>query len=236
MILKNTALAAAVVACSLAAATPALAEGVLEGKPESQAQQFSYSVGANIARQIKNRFAQDNVEIDSASLIGAMLDVMDGKPLRLDDAQMKTAMDTQRKATAEAQAKAGVENAAAGKAFQEKYAAGEGVTKTESGLLYKVIKAGDGKKPTSKDQVTVNYEGTLINGKVFDSSYKRGQPATFGVGRVIPGWQEVLQLMPAGSTYEVVIPSDLAYGANGTPGGIPPNSTLKFKVELIEIK
>lgn len=237
MIFKYKVLATAVVAFGLTSAAPAVfAEGPLEGKPETQTQQFSYAVGVNIARQIKSRFAQDNVDIDPASLIGAMLDVMDGKDLRLSDTEMKTALDNQRKIAAEAQAKAGEANAAAGKAFQEEYAAGEGVTKTESGLLYKVLTAGSGKKPTANDQVTVNYEGTLIDGKVFDSSYQRGQPATFGVGRVIPGWQEILQLMPTGSTYEVVIPSDLAYGPAGTPGGIPPNSTLKFKVELIEIK
>ena len=84
--------------------------------------------------------------------------------------------------------------------------------------------------------MVVHYEGQLIDGKVFDSSYQRGQPATFGVGQVIPGWQEVLQLMPVGSTYDVVIPSELAYGPGGSPGGIPPNATLRFKVELIEIK
>lgn len=235
LIVKKTTLAT-VMAVGIAVMSPAQAAGVLEGKPETQAQQFSYAVGANIARQISSRFAQDGVQIDSAAMIGAMLDVMDGKALRLDDAQMKAAMDVQKKLTAEKQAEAGVANVAAGKAFQETYAAGEDIQKTKSGLLYKVIKAGEGKKPTSRDRVVVNYEGQLINGKVFDSSYKRGEPATFGVGQVIPGWQEILQLMNTGSTYEVVIPSALAYGAQGSPGGIPPNSTLKFKVELIEIK
>ena len=237
---QNPVLAVATVAFATALTLPlapqALAEGVLEGKPESPVQQFSYAVGVNIAQQIASRFARDNVEIDSAAMLGAMLDVLDKKDLRLTREEMSAALDAQRKIQADKQAEAAKANLEVGKEFQKTYGAGEGVQKTASGLLYKVLTAGEGKKPAASDQVVVHYEGTLIDGQVFDSSYQRNQPATFGVGQVIPGWQEVLQLMPTGSTWEVVIPSDLAYGAQGTPNGIPPNSTLKFKVELIEIK
>lgn len=237
MILKKTPAAALIaIALTLPTAPAAFAQGVLEGKPESPVQQFSYAVGVNIAQQIAGRFAQDNVEIDTAAMLGAMLDVLDKNDLRLTQEEMAAALDAQRKVQADKQAAAAMANLKDGQAFRETYGAGEDVQKTESGLLYKVLTAGEGKKPSAADQVVVHYEGTLIDGQVFDSSYKRNEPATFGVGQVIPGWQEVLQLMPAGSTWEVVIPESLAYGPQGTPNGIPPNSTLKFKVELIEIK
>jgi len=239
LILKKTSPAASIaiaIAVTLSTVPAAYADGVLEGKPETPVQQFSYAVGVNIAQQIARRFAQDNVEIDSAAMLGAMLDVLDKNELRLTPEEMAAALDAQRKIQAEKQAASAKANLEAGQAFQKTYGAGEGVQKTDSGLLYKILTAGEGKKPSASDRVVVHYEGTLIDGQVFDSSYRRNEPATFGVGQVIPGWQEVLQLMPAGSTWEVVIPSGLAYGPQGTPNGIPPNSTLKFKVELIEIK
>lgn len=111
-----------------------------------------------------------------------------------------------------------------------------GVVTLPSGLQYKIITAGTGVKPKLSDTVTVNYAGTLINGKEFDSSYKRGEPATFPVSGVIPGWTEALQLMPVGSTWELYIPANLAYGAYGVPPSIGPNQTLIFKVELLAIK
>ena len=110
-----------------------------------------------------------------------------------------------------------------------------GVTTTASGLQYEVVSQGSGEKPGPQDTVKVHYEGTLINGTVFDSSYQRGEPAEFPVGRVIPGWVEGIQLMNVGSTYRFVIPSDLAYGEQGAGEVIPPNSTLVFKVELLDI-
>jgi FKBP-type peptidyl-prolyl cis-trans isomerase len=111
-----------------------------------------------------------------------------------------------------------------------------GVVTLPDGLQYKIIKEGTGPKPTATDTVTVNYRGTLIDGKEFDSSYKRGEPATFPVGGVIKGWTEALQLMPVGSKWELYIPSDLAYGARGAGADIGPNSTLIFEVELLSIK
>ena len=113
----------------------------------------------------------------------------------------------------------------------------EGVKTTASGLQYTVLKEGTGKSPKATDTVKVNYEGKLIDGKVFDSSYKRGEPIEFPLNGVIKGWTEGVQLMKEGATYEFVIPYKLAYGESGTPGGpIPPNATLIFKVELIQVK
>ena len=119
--------------------------------------------------------------------------------------------------------------------FIEKVSSEEGVITTSSGLMYKVLTKGEGAKPTVNSTVTVNYEGKLIDGKIFDSSYQRGSSASFGVSDVIAGWTEALQLMPTGSTWELYIPPNLAYGERGVPGVIPPNSFLIFKVDLISI-
>ena len=122
-----------------------------------------------------------------------------------------------------------------GEAFLAQNAQNDDVMATESGLQYRVIEEGEGERPSATDRVTVHYKGTLINGVEFDSSYARGEPATFGLNQVIPGWTEGLQLMREGGKYEFFIPSDLAYGEQGRPGPIGPNATLIFEVELIEI-
>lgn len=132
------------------------------------------------------------------------------------------------------QAKAGELNAKAGKEYLANNAKEEGVKVTESGLQYLVVKEGNGKKPGPNDVVTVHYTGRLIDGTVFDSSVERGEPATFAVGQVIPGWVEGLQLMSEGSAYRLFIPSELAYGEHGT-GPIQPNSTLIFDVQLLKV-
>ncbi len=122
-----------------------------------------------------------------------------------------------------------------GKAFLEENAKNEDVTVLPSGLQYKVLQAGSGGTPTATDRVKTHYSGTLINGEEFDSSYKRNEPAVFPVGGVIPGWVEALQLMQEGAKWELFIPSELAYGSAGAGGAIPPNATLIFQVELLEI-
>ena len=139
-----------------------------------------------------------------------------------------------KKEMAKIQASSG--NVDAGKAFLAENGKKPGVTTTASGLQYKVIKAGNGKKPAATDKVKVHYTGTLLDGTVFDSSVQRGQPAEFGVSQVIPGWTEGLQLMQVGSKYQFVIPSNLAYGVQGAGEKIAPNSTLIFEVELLEIQ
>ena len=132
------------------------------------------------------------------------------------------------------QAKAGEMNAKAGKEYLANNAKEEGVKVTESGLQYLVVKEGNGKKPGPNDVVTVHYTGRLVDGTVFDSSVERGEPATFAVSQVIPGWVEGLQLMSEGSAYRLFIPSELAYGEHGT-GPIQPNSTLIFDVQLLKV-
>ena len=124
----------------------------------------------------------------------------------------------------------------AGAAFLEQNKSKKGVITLPDGLQYKIIKQGTGERPTINDTVTVNYAGKLIDGREFDSSYKRGEPATFPVNGVIPGWTEALQLMSKGSVWELYIPAELAYGAQGAPPAIGPNETLIFKVDLIDIK
>ena len=131
---------------------------------------------------------------------------------------------------------AGAANSKEGTAFLAANKSKEGVVTLPSGLQYKILKAGTGPKPTASDTVVCNYSGTLISGKEFDSSYKRGQPATFPVSGVIKGWTEALQLMPVGSKWQLFIPSDLAYGERGAGGDIGPDSTLIFEVELLSIQ
>jgi FKBP-type peptidyl-prolyl cis-trans isomerase len=127
-------------------------------------------------------------------------------------------------------------NKTEGEAFLAANKEKEGVVTLPSGLQYKIVNAGTGPKPAASDSVSCNYRGTLVNGTEFDSSYKRGQPATFEVDRVIKGWTEALQLMPVGSKWQLFIPSNLAYGETGQPrGGIEPNATLIFDVELLSI-
>ncbi len=146
----------------------------------------------------------------------------------------------QNKSTQEnlAQMKSSTENPnlSAGEKFLMENQKAEGVTTTSSGLQYKVLTEGHGEKPKKNDMVTVHYAGKLINGKEFDSSYKRNEPATFPVSGVIPGWTEALQLMKVGSTWELFIPAKLAYGEHGAPPVIGPNEVLIFKVELLGIK
>ena len=140
------------------------------------------------------------------------------------------------KKQAEAAGSAGAENAEQGQKFLAANSSKEGVVTTESGLQYKVLSEGSGPKPSASSTVTTHYEGTLIDGTVFDSSYKRGEPISFPVSGVIRGWQEALQLMTQGSKWELYIPGDLAYGAAGSPPVIGPNAVLVFTIELIEVK
>jgi FKBP-type peptidyl-prolyl cis-trans isomerase FklB len=143
--------------------------------------------------------------------------------------------EARKRQTEEAQ-KAAVKNKTEGEAFLAANKDKEGVVTLPSGLQYKILTTGTGPKPTASDSVKCNYRGTLINGTEFDSSYKKGQPVTFGVGQVIKGWTEALQLMPVGSKWQLFIPSSLAYGERGAGAEIGPNSTLIFEVELISIE
>jgi len=177
---------------------------------------------------------------DKAVLIQGIKDAYDGgkpalTPEEMAGVQKQFAVKMQEKQKAELAAML-VKNKEAGDAYLEKNKQKEGVKVTESGLQYEVLKAGDGPKPTSADKVKVDYVGKLIDGKEFDSSIKRGEPAVFGVGQVIKGWSEAMQLMNVGSKYRLVIPSDLAYGEQGVAPTIQPNSVLIFEVELLGIE
>jgi FKBP-type peptidyl-prolyl cis-trans isomerase FklB len=203
---------------------------------KTQKEKASYAIGMNIAGNMK----QNGVEVDTVILLRGMNDVLAGDKLLLTDEEAKAALTTlqqESREKKEAQMKSlGEANQKEGEAFLAANKTKEGVVTLPSGVQYKVEKQGDGPKPLSTDTVVCNYRGTLINGKEFDSSYKRGQPATFPVGGVIKGWTEMLQLMPVGSKYQVFIPAALAYGPRGPSADIGPNATLIFEIELLSIK
>ena len=200
-------------------------------------QKASYAIGMNWGTGLHRQA----IDVDTASLLQGMKDgLAGGKTLLTEDEARAALMQLQKEMQEKQQAKAAQEgeaNKKEGDAFLAANKSKEGVVTLPSGLQYKILKEGSGPKPTSTDSVVCNYKGTLINGTEFDSSYKRGEPATFPVTGVIKGWTEALQLMPVGSKWQLFIPSDLAYGPRGTPGGpIGPNSTLVFEVELMSIK
>lgn len=200
-------------------------------------QKASYAIGMNWGTGLHRQ----GIDVDSAALIQGMKDALAGGKTLLTEDEARTAlMQLQKEMQEKQQAKAAAEgeaNKKEGDAFLAANKTKEGVVTLPSGLQYKILKEGNGPKPTASDSVVCNYKGTLINGTEFDSSYKRGEPATFPVTGVIKGWTEALQLMPVGSKWQLFIPPDLAYGPRGTPGGpIGPNATLIFEVELISIK
>ncbi len=203
--------------------------------PETDLQKQSYALGANMS----NSLMQANIEIDSGYFNAGFYDTQDGTQMMTVE-DMQAALMAMQQAAAERQAQeraAAIEtNLAAANEALAANAKLEGVVSTESGLQYKVETTGEGATPTASDTVTVHYEGRLVDGTVFDSSIQRGEPATFPVNGVIPGWTEALQLMTVGSKWQLTIPPDLAYGENGAGAIIPPNSALIFDVELIGIE
>ncbi len=217
-------------------ATPAKSEAMTL---TTQKDKISYALGMNIASSLGQTLKARQVDIDPNVLAQALKDGLKGKTLMTEEEARNTLMQLQTELQAKQEAKmkaAAEDNKKEGDAFLAANKAKPGVTTLPSGLQYKVVKEGTGPKPAASDTVTVNYRGTLINGTEFDSSYKRGQPATFPVGGVIKGWTEALQLMPVGSKWEIYIPSDLAYGARGAGSDIGPNATLLFEVELLSIQ
>jgi len=215
----------------------AQAEAAVE-KPaalESIDQKVSYIFGLNVGRQFK----QDGIELDIDSLILALEDVKQEREFRLTDEQIQQTM-TEFQAAQQAKQKAALDkitedNKKQGEAFLAENGAKEGVVTTESGLQYREVTNGEGDNPKAEDTVTVHYKGTLIDGTVFDSSYDRGEPVSFPLSGVIPGWTEALQLMQVGDKWELAIPSELAYGPGGTGREIGPYATLIFEVELLKI-
>jgi FKBP-type peptidyl-prolyl cis-trans isomerase len=202
----------------------------------TDAQKFGYSIGVDLGKSLAQ--VKDNVDVKA--LEKGLEEASAGKEPRLDDKQreeIKTAMakKIQQKQLEERQAKAEA-NKKKGEEFLAENGKKEGVKTTASGLQYEVLTEGKGEHPTKDDKVTVNYKGTLLDGTVFDSSYDRGQPVSFPLANVIPGWTEGVQLMTPGSKYKFYIPSNLAYGERGAGMKIGPNETLSFEVELLSVE
>ncbi|MBC7389926.1 MAG: FKBP-type peptidyl-prolyl cis-trans isomerase [Opitutaceae bacterium] len=196
----------------------------------------SYAIGNSIG----HNFLSQGIDVDPEIVAMAIKHVLTDSELALTDEEMDDTMrmfqQMMQEKEGEQKSKGGEENRAAGKAFLTDNQRNEGIITTPSGLQYQVIKEGSGPKPNLTDEVTTHYHGTLINGKVFDSSVKRGQPASFPVNGVIAGWTEALQLMPTGSKWKLFIPSELAYGERGAGADIGPGTTLIFEVELLAIR
>ena len=195
----------------------------------SEMEKVSYSLGVSIATNVKSQGLE---QVDYESLTNALRDVFENNQLQISENESNMILQDYFGKLANKKKQANIE---AGKNFLNENAQRDGVTTTESGLQYEVLKEGTGNLPKETDKVTVHYHGTLIDGTVFDSSVDRGEPATFPVNGVIPGWVEALQLMKVGAKYKLFIPSDLAYGERGAGGAIGPNATLVFEVELISI-
>ncbi|MFN2507402.1 MAG: FKBP-type peptidyl-prolyl cis-trans isomerase [Chthoniobacterales bacterium] len=207
-----------------------------KGQLKDEKDKVSYSIGLDIG----NTFKKQGMDINPDVLLAGMRDALTGKQPLLTEEQMKETLTAYSKSMMEKQAaktkEAGAANAAAGEKFLAENKTKEGVKTTPSGLQYKVIKEGSGEPPKATDTVETHYKGTLLNGTEFDSSYKRNEPASFPVNRVIKGWTEALQMMKPGSKYQLFIPSNLAYGERGAGQAIGPNETLIFEVELLNVK
>jgi FKBP-type peptidyl-prolyl cis-trans isomerase FklB len=203
---------------------------------KTQKQKASYGIGMDIGKNFKVQFP----DVDVDALVRGFKDALSGAKPAIPEAELASVMATfqqeMMKQRTEKQAELSAKNKKEGEAFLAENKKKEGVVTLADGLQYKVLKEGTGVKPTPKDTIECNYRGTLIGGKEFDSSYKRGEPAKFVLGQVIPGWVEGLQLMSVGSKYEFYIPASLAYGERGMGPDIGPDATLIFEVELLGIK
>ena len=207
----------------------------------------SYAIGMSVGKNIARGVHEQSLDIDQAILLRGMKDELAGGKTLLTDEEVNAVLtelqkearlkqEEMRKKQEELAKAQGEANKKQGDAFLAENKTKEGVVTLPSGLQYKILQAGTGPKPTASDTVVCNYRGTLLDGKEFDSSYKRGQPATFPLGGVIKGWTEALQLMPVGSKWQLFLPPDLAYGERSMGPDITPNSTLIFEVELVSIK
>jgi FKBP-type peptidyl-prolyl cis-trans isomerase FklB len=222
------------------AKAPVKKAAVVAAPLTTRKQKFSYALGMNIGNGLGTNLKKQSIEVDWSLVAQGLKDSAAGTKTRLTEDEAKavlTEVQTEvRKQQTEKAKAAADKNTAEGDAFLAANKTKEGVVTLPSGLQYKILKAGTGPKPTATDTVVCNYRGTLINGTEFDSSDKHGQAATFGVGQVIPGWTEALQLMPVGSKWQLFIPSSLGYKERGAGADIGPNATLIFDVELLSIQ
>jgi FKBP-type peptidyl-prolyl cis-trans isomerase FklB len=214
--------------------TLACAQEAPELKTEKE--KLSYAMGMDLGKQLKTKA----VDVDPALFGRGLKDALSGGKTLFTEAEAQAVIAELQKVMVARQLETvkalGEKNKAEGEAFLAANKAKEGVVAVPSGLQYKILTAGTGKKPTLDDTVICQYRGTLIDGKEFDSSYKRNQPATFPVKGVVKGWTEALQLMPVGSKWQLFVPPALAYGERGAGGDIGPNATLLFEIELVAIK
>jgi len=217
----------------IASVAPVFADGTNQLSDEKS--RVSYAIGVSVGMNFKH----NSIDVDDALFLRGVQDVQNGGAMLLSDQDIhKVLADFQvslRQKQQKLAAEQGIKNKADGAAFLAANKNNPGVVTLPDGLQYLVLTNGTGAKPSATDTVKVNYRGSLLDGTEFDSSYKRGQPASFPVGHVIPGWTEALQKMNAGSKWKLFIPSELAYGPGGRPG-IPPNSTLVFEVELLSVE
>jgi FKBP-type peptidyl-prolyl cis-trans isomerase len=222
----------AIIACCLAIVLPLAAQDQKPAAPATPAAPAdpSYALGMLLGANMKSNGLTD-VKLDD--FMAGFKAGLSGGETKMSQAEAQSAVQA---ALTAAKEKKSADNLAAGKAFLAANGKKAGVTVTASGLQYEVLTAGTGAKPSASDTVKVNYEGKLIDGKVFDSSYARGEPATFPLSNIIPGWTEGLQLMQVGSKYRLYLPSELAYGDQGAGDTIEPNSVLVFDVELLAIE
>lgn len=205
---------------------------------DNETERQSYALGASIGMYVEENlnFQQEaGVELDKDIIIQAFTESVHGEGRMNQEEAEDIMIALQEQVTRERSEVLGGRAMAEGQAYLEENAQRDNVQVTDSGLQYEVIREGEGERPAAEDYVEVHYEGSLVNGDVFDSSYERGEPAVFPLNRVIPGWTEGLQLMQEGAHYRFVIPAELAYGEREVGGRIPPNSTLIFEVELVSI-
>ncbi len=223
----NTTLGTLLLCSTLTAGSALAADPSLKTEQEK----LSYAIGFQVGQSFKN----EGLEIDSKTLAQAIDDVLKGNELKLSMDEMRDVVETFRAKQAAERAARADKALEEGKTFLAANKEKPGIKALPSGVQYKVITAGSGKQPKTTDSISAHYRGTLLNGEEFDSSYKRGQPATFGVNQVIKGWQEILPMMHEGAKWQVFIPAEMAYGAQGAGGNIGPNETLIFEIELIKV-
>jgi FKBP-type peptidyl-prolyl cis-trans isomerase FklB len=203
-----------------------------EKQPASEKEKFSYAVGVQLAQNI----VRQDIQLDVDSFLQAVRDIITSSPLKVSVEEMQQTLVNYRDKELKKQGEMGKTNKTDGEKFLAENKNKEGVVSIPGGLQYKVIKKGDGKKPTADDEVIVHYRGTLLNGKEFDSSYSRGEPLALKLKGVIKGWQIALPMMQTGAKWQLYVPPELAYGAQAAGPDIGPNSTLIFDIELISIK
>ncbi len=218
------------------ASTAVAADKEIKTEKEKRSYSMGYTIGTNISRDFKNQ----SIDVDNESLARGITDALSGQKAVLSEKEMHDAITGFQKEVMEQRAAKVKELAEKNKKEGDEFLAANknkpGVVTLPDGLQYKILTEGTGAMPKAADKVKVNYKGTFINGTEFDSSYKRGEPAVFAVNSVIKGWTEALQLMKEGSTWQVFVPSDLAYGERGAGNVIGPNQTLIFQIELVSIE